>query len=127
MDPNLAANPYFQAGLVGAFMTFSLALVGLFIRHLNARDSEYRKERNEQSVSWRAFFDMERSKRAEDSASVTSSLRELTASMNMMTQEQKNLAILLIKHDESMRVASAKIAAAEVIRLVQAGEQVQPG
>jgi len=47
MDPNLAANPYFQLGVVGASFTFSLSLVGLFIRHLNARDNAYRSERNE--------------------------------------------------------------------------------
>jgi len=116
----LAANPYFQLGVVGGFMIFSLTLVGLFIRHLNTRDKDYRSERVEMTENWQQFFVAERSVRSEGAQAVSQAMSKVTAAQYEVTQELKNLAILLIRHDEQSRAAIAKIMAADAIRLVQA-------
>jgi len=114
MDPNLAANPYFQLGVVGAFMTFSLTLIGIFIRHINSR------ERNEMAENWQAFFKAERDVRVEGSQSLSQAMSRITVAQQENTQELKNLAILLIRHDEASRAAIGKVMAADAIRMVQA-------
>ena len=120
MDPNLAANPYFQLGVVGAFMTFSLTLIGIFIRHINSRDKDYRAERNEMAENWQAFFKAERDVRVEGSQSLSQAMSRITVAQQENTQELKNLAILLIRHDEASRAAIGKVMAADAIRMVQA-------
>ena len=120
MDPNLAANPYFQLGVVGAFMTFSLTLIGIFIRHINSRDKDYRSERNDVAENWQAFFKAERDVRVEGSQSLSQAMSRITVAQQENTQELKNLAILLIRHDEASRAAIGKVMAADAIRMVQA-------
>src|SRR3990172_686094 len=100
MDPNLAANPYFQLGVVGASFTFSLSLVGLFIRHLNTRDKDYRSERTEMVENWQRFFEAERDTRTQGAQVVSQTMTRVTIAQQEVTQELKNLAILLIRHDE---------------------------
>ena len=125
MDPNLAANPYFQLGVVGAFMTFSLTLIGIFIRHINSMDKDYRSERNEMAENWQAFFKAERDVRVEGSQSLSQAMSRITVAQQENTQELKNLAILLIRHDEASRGAIAKIMASEAVRMVQAEAKVE--
>ena len=120
MEPNLAANPYFQLGVVGAFMTFSLTLVGLFIRHLNTRDKDYRIERVEMVENWQSFFVSERNTRMEGAQVISQTMTRVTIAQQEVAQELKNLAILLIRHDEASRAAIGKIMASEAIRMVQA-------
>jgi len=119
MDPSLAANPYFQLGVVGASFTFSLSLVGLFIRHLNSRDRDYRSERTEMVENWQRFFEAERNTRTEGAVAVSMAMSTVTVAQQEVTQELKNLAILLIRHDEQSRAAVVKIMAADAIRMVQ--------
>src|SRR3989304_4835225 len=97
MEPNLAANPYFQLGVVGASFTFSLSLVGLFIRHLNIRDKDYRAERVEMIENWQSFFIAERNVRAEGAQAISQAMTGVTISQQEVTQELKNLAVLLIR------------------------------
>ena len=125
MDPNLAANPYFQLGVVGASFTFSLSLVGLFIRHLNARDNAYRSERNEMAKNSQDFFKAEREVRIEGSHALSQAMSRITGAQQENTQELKNLAFLLIRHDEASRAAIGKIMASEAIRMVQAEAKVE--
>ena len=120
MEPNLAANPYFQLGVVGASFTFSLSLVGLFIRHLNIRDKDYRAERVEMIENWQSFFIAERNVRAEGAQAISQAMTGVTIAQQEVTQELKNLAVLLIRHDEQARAAVAKVLAADVVRMVQA-------
>ena len=119
MDPNLAANPYFQLGVVGAFMTFSLTLIGIFIRHINSRDRDYRAERNEMAENWQAFFKAERDVRVEGSHTLSQAMTGITIAQRENTQELKNLAVLLIRHDEASRAAIGRVMAAEAIKMVQ--------
>ena len=125
MDPNLAANPYFQLGVVAAFMTFSLTLIGVFIRHINGRDKDYRSERNDMAENWQAFFKAEREVRIEGSHALSQAMSRITGAQQENTQELKNLAILLIRHDEASRAAIGKIMASEAIRMVQAEAKVE--
>src|SRR3972149_9911168 len=111
MDPMLAANPYFQLGVVGAFMTFSLTLVGLFIRHLNTRDKDYRIERVEMVENWQSFFVSERNTRMEGAQVISQTMTRVTIAQQEEAQELKNLAILLIRQDEASRAAIGKIMA----------------
>src|SRR3972149_4952873 len=125
MEPNLAANPYFQLGVVGASFTFSLSLVGLFIRHLNIRDKDYRSERTEMVENWQRFFEAERNTRTEGAVAVSMEMSKVTVAQQEVTQELKNLAILLIRQDEASRGAIAKVMASEAVRMVQAEAKVE--
>src|SRR4030067_1482071 len=109
MEPNLAANPYFQLGGVGASFTFSLSLVGLFIRHLNSRDEDYRSERTEMVENWQRFFEAERLTRTEGAQAVSMAMSTVTVAQQEVTQELKNLAILLVRRDERSRAAGVKV------------------
>ena len=119
MDPNLAANPYFQLGVVGASFTFSLSLVGLFIRHLNIRDKDYRSERTEMVENWQRFFEAERNTRTEGAQAISMAMSKVTIAQQEVAQELKNMAVLLIRHDEASRAAIGKVMAADAIRMVQ--------
>ena|SRR3990170_6964140 len=109
MEPNLAMNPYFQAGIVGLFMTFSLSLVGIFIRHINAKDKDNRTEHQQrdekldhsnkswqtffeqQNTLWRGFLEGERAQRKEimDSAYSTFSenMQRIASGLGVLTKE----------------------------------------
>ena len=91
MEPTLAANPYFQLGVVGGFMTFSLAIVGVFIRHIKHRDTEWQVFFGDQTALWRTFLEGERTQRKEimETAYVTFSdnMQRIASGLGVLTKE----------------------------------------
>ena len=112
MDPSLALNPYFQVGMVGAFMAFTLTLAGFFVRHMSGRDREARSERVDRDKDWREFLTQERDTRRDDSERI---VQQLGVNTNQLTR----VAEILTRHDERTRAAAAKIMAAEAVRIIQ--------
>jgi len=119
MDPAVIANPWFQAGMVGAFMAFSLALVGLFVRYMNGRDRDSRSERNQRDSEWRQFLEAEREFRRDDTEQIRINLQQLTTQQLSVVHELKHVAEIVVRHDESTRAAAARIMAAEAIDMRQ--------
>src|SRR3989304_6038558 len=112
MDANLALNPYFQVGMVGAFMAFTLTLAGFFVRPMSGRHREARSERVDRDKDWREFLIQERDTRRDDSERI---VQQLGVNTNQMAKE----AGIPNTTQESTRAAAAKIMAAEAVRMVQ--------
>jgi hypothetical protein len=94
MDPNLAANPYFQLGVAGGVMVFTLSIVGLFIRHIKGRDTEWQKFFGDQTALWRNFLEGERTQRREvmDHAygDFSKNMQSIATGLGMLTKEMND-------------------------------------
>jgi len=75
--------------------------------------------------NWQRFFEAERLTRTEGAQAVSMAMSTVTVAQQEVTQELKNLAILLIRHDEQSRAAVVKIMAADAVRMVQSEAKVE--
>ena|SRR3990172_4637568 len=119
MDTITVANPWFQAGMVGAFMAFTLAQTGLFVRFMNGRDRDGRTEREKRDKEWREFLETERESRRDDTQQIALNLQQLTSQQTLTAEELKHVAVIIARHDESTRAAAARIMSAEVVKIEQ--------
>lgn len=126
---------WFQAGMVGAFMVFSIALITIFIRHIGAknksiaeseieREKSGREEREQRDRDWREFLMSrdqsfigaikERDEHWRQLAEVEVQRRSETMTMAMdhldaLTQDIRNLTTTMANHDLNAQVRSDRI------------------
>lgn len=94
---------WFQVGMVGAFMAFTLALLKAVRGFIEKRNEQYTDERKERDVEWRTwlanrdavFMDFLAAERSHRSDSMDVGMEEL----NKVTAAVRDLATAMAEHD----------------------------